>query len=577
MCYDNLVEKILQWLTPKRAIFIIICVGLIVYFNSLFNGFVWDDEEQIVNNAIIQHLSNLPQIFSGATFNTGGAGLSGWFFRPFLTFTYMINFALFGQNAWGYHLFALVFHLVNGVLIFKILQRLNKGDKKLTLLVNTLIATTFVVLPAIVEAVSYIAALSEVLFTFFNLLTFYLILKSQIITIKRGLVVGILLMLGMFNKESSIVIFPILATYLVLFRHPAWKKWLLVLLITVLVYFFIRLVIVQAPIRHPEYSPISEAPLSVRVMTMPLELMHYLGIIFYPKDLAISQQFVVNTPNLEQFVIPLVLDVLFLGLMIYLAWKLKSKLMFLGLVWFLIGFGLVSNVFPLDMTIAERWLYFPVIGLFLSFGVILSYIFEHWKRFNVQILICTLLIISAFGVRTMVRNSDWHDGLTLFAHDNRISQNSFDLENNLGVELFRKGEIEEAKVHFQKSIDLQPKWYFAHNNLGAVYEREKNYSAAKAQYQKTLEYGDYYLAHENLAEILLFHESTSSAQLSIQNSLKKLPNNPKLWLLLALADYQLGKKDEALMAAKNSYLLQPTQQSYYVISRLEQNQPLQFE
>ena len=61
------------------ALFII---ALAVYFFSLFNGFVWDDEEQIVNNAVIQNISNLPYFFTSSTFNTGGAGLSGWYYKP---------------------------------------------------------------------------------------------------------------------------------------------------------------------------------------------------------------------------------------------------------------------------------------------------------------------------------------------------------------------------------------------------------------------------------------------------------------------------------------------------------------
>ncbi len=38
---------------PLYLITILIIVSLIIYFPSLFNSFVWDDEEQIVNNTII--------------------------------------------------------------------------------------------------------------------------------------------------------------------------------------------------------------------------------------------------------------------------------------------------------------------------------------------------------------------------------------------------------------------------------------------------------------------------------------------------------------------------------------------
>ena len=37
---------------------------------------------------------------------------------------------------------------------------------------------------------------------------------------------------------------------------------------------------------------------------------------------------------------------------------------------------------------------------------------------------------------------------------------SYELENNYGVELFRKGDILQAGNHFEKSIQLQPRWWF---------------------------------------------------------------------------------------------------------------------
>lgn len=110
--------RLTEWLTPKRAVFIIVVLGLLAYLNTLGNSFVWDDEEQIVNNTIIQNLSNIGQISSGATFSTGGAGLSGWFFRPFLTLSYMLSFAIFHLNAWGYHLIQVIFHILNAILLF---------------------------------------------------------------------------------------------------------------------------------------------------------------------------------------------------------------------------------------------------------------------------------------------------------------------------------------------------------------------------------------------------------------------------------------------------------------------------
>ena len=48
-----------------RYIFLIILVGLVIYFSSFFNQFLWDDEEFIVNSPAVHSLKNIPLSFLG--------------------------------------------------------------------------------------------------------------------------------------------------------------------------------------------------------------------------------------------------------------------------------------------------------------------------------------------------------------------------------------------------------------------------------------------------------------------------------------------------------------------------------
>lgn len=572
-------DKFIAWLTVKKALLLITLFGLLAYGNILFNGFVWDDEQQIVNNTIIQKLTNFSQIFSGATFSTGGAGLSGWFFRPFLTFSYMLNYALWGANAYGFHLFQLVFHLLNGCLIFLILQKLLESRNKYSILAALIPSLIFIVHPAISEGVSYIAALSEVMLTFFDLLAFYLLIKTQLknFSLKHALIISLFLFAGALYKESSIIIFPILISFLLIFKIKNWK-WVFTLILTGASYLFLRLVIVKTPIRHPEFAPISDAKLQDRLLTIPSELTHYLSIIIFPDKLAISQHWVIKQANLLNFWLPLLVSLLFILGVVFLFIRFREKIILLGLIWFLLGFGLISNIFPLDMTIAERWLYFPIIGIIFIFAGIFNVLFTKLpKVLFTQILIITFFcLIVILSTRTVIRNNDWKDGLTLFSHDQKISQDSFDLENNLGVELFRTGKVEEAKPHFEKSIALSPNWYFAYNNLGAVYEKEKDYSKAEKMYQETLKKSDYFLAAENLTQLTLMHKDPKEAKKLAEDWLKKLPYNAKLWSLLAVADYQLKNKDLALKEAYTAYQILPSEENAYIFELIKQGKELNF-
>jgi protein O-mannosyl-transferase len=568
-----------SFLSNKKVLIILFLLGLLVYGNSIPNGFIWDDEEQIVNNNIIHDLGNISQIFSGATFSTGGAGLSGYFFRPLITFTFMINYFFWGENAFGFHLFQVLFHILNGFLFFRILVILTPDFKtkyqKLTCLI---LAAIFIIHPAITEGVVYIAAVSEVMFTFFILLAFYCLVQVKDLkrTLKRFLLVSGLLLAATFYKEPAVVGPPILTAYAFIFRIKSWQKWIIFLTGTLLLYFFIRLVIVQTPIQHPLYSNISEASLFQRLITIPSVILHYLTIIFYPAYLSISQQFVVSEPGMYNFLLPfLIILILFFGILFW-GFKDRNKLIYFALSWLIISFGPILNIIPLDMTVAERWLYFP----FLGFLILTAAILEQLKNPGQIKIILIILAISIIplSTRTFIRNQDWKDGMALYSHDEAINTTSFDLENNLGVELFRAGKTSEAKSHFEKSIALQPKWHFALNNLGAVYQNQGDFEKAKQLYGEVLQISDYYLAFENLSTILTHKENNpQKAKEFIEKSLQKLPNNSLLWLNLAISEYKLGNKQQALEAAQKAYYLNPNDQTGYIYSQLSQGKELKFE
>ena len=102
------------------------------------------------------------------------------------------------------------------------------------------------------------------------------------------------------------------------------------------------------------------------------------------------------------------------------------------------------QIFPLDVTISGRWFYLPMFGLLGILG--------HLKFKKITYYIAVLLIL-IFSIVTFIRSFDWKNGLTLYSHDAKIVKNDFNLENNLGVELYRIGKFNEASYHFQNSVN----------------------------------------------------------------------------------------------------------------------------
>src|SRR5258708_3016410 len=98
-------KKLFVPLTTIKAIHWIIFIGIIVYANMLFNGFVSDDSSQIVNNTTIHSLANFPLFFSGGTFYTGGAGIfAGSFYKPLMLIYFSLLYTIFGPASFPFHL-----------------------------------------------------------------------------------------------------------------------------------------------------------------------------------------------------------------------------------------------------------------------------------------------------------------------------------------------------------------------------------------------------------------------------------------------------------------------------------------
>src|SRR6266704_6474714 len=167
-------KQIINFLT-KNAVWLLIVVGIVVHFNGLFGNFIGDDKSQIQSNYIIQSLSHIPQFFTGSTFApTFGTNLTGPFYKPLLSLSYAVLYALFRATPFYFHAFQLILHITNGILVFILLKKFLK--ERIALLLSLL----FMVHPINSEAVVYIADLQEPLFFCFGLSALLLAMKVSI-------------------------------------------------------------------------------------------------------------------------------------------------------------------------------------------------------------------------------------------------------------------------------------------------------------------------------------------------------------------------------------------------------------
>ena len=153
-----------------RALALLVTVCLIVYFNSLDNGFVFDDRGTIVENKYVTKvIEHLPSFFTSSYFKIAELEAS---YRPVATFSYHLLYALFKLDPFGYHLGSLILHIINVILVYSLMNLLQKNRTA-----SLVAGLTFACHPVLTEAVNGISFNEDLLATLFYLLSFIFYIK----------------------------------------------------------------------------------------------------------------------------------------------------------------------------------------------------------------------------------------------------------------------------------------------------------------------------------------------------------------------------------------------------------------
>ena len=567
---------LLEKFALKHPKAILVWVTILVYFNSLFNGFVGDDFDQIVKNGLVHSIFNIPRFFLGGTFFNGFSNQAGIYYKPVLSSLFALIYSVSFNSSFTFRLVQIAFHAGNGILIFYLFKKIFNSRK-----IAFFVSLIFLIHPINAESVLYISALQDVSFMFFGLLALSFASKKAL-TLKSWLVICLLLILSILCKETGILFFPLIIAFRLLFISKEKLKNLAAFEgATLLIYAFLRIATVGVYRTQNEIYPFLNLSLYQRLLNIPELFYRYLVLFFFPKDLAFTQNWVVTAISLQKFYLPLIISLAFLALAALLGFSLRKdksslKIYCFFAAWFLAGMLMHLQIIPLDMTLAERWMYFPLLGLLGMLAVLYPSVASLCQDDNKKKL--GLVILSAvsviFGVRTFVRTFDWRDQYTLYSHDVSVRGDSFNLQNGLATELMNRGDYRDAKVHIEQSIALKGDYCYSWNNLGLIDLQDKNYPKARDSFQKAINNGGCYLAYENMGTFLYFHDTPKSAESFMTGAVKILPADARLYFMLSLAESKLGEKDKAIEAIKRSNQIAPTSGTVFVYQKLMNNEPI---
>jgi tetratricopeptide (TPR) repeat protein len=466
------VHRAASRVAPTIPALVLAFFAFAIYFNSLFGKFVSDDEGQVVGNPWIKHLSSIPMAFRTNVWGFQHAGTSNYY-RPLMHSVYSLTYQFFGLNPLGYHLVNALFHCWVTILVFLIFRQLlpEHGATPVWLSVPFMAAVLFAAHPIHTEDVAWIAALPDVAFTSFYLLSFYLYIKSRSLASSSYLLSVVSFAVAAFFKE------PALTLPLILFAYDsAFREARLSLREYVGQYApYLTITAAYAALRVHAlggFAPHKTTTLSFYEVALNLFLLfsRYLAKLLWPTNLDYLYVFHPVTSLLEwRTLLSLAVTAIFV-LLVIAALK-RNRLAFLGLVFVAAPLLPALDIPALgEYPFADRYLYLPSVGFVLLLALFLRWAGKQLPGGSRSIATAFLLLTAIYAVGTVRRNTVWRSNFDLWTDTVAKSPESPWAHENLGRAYRNLRNPVQAIVQYQAAIQIRPEYDSPHVNLAAAYD-----------------------------------------------------------------------------------------------------------
>ena len=487
----------------------IILVTFLVYLPSLNNGFTnWDDPEQVLENGHIHDLSlsNTARLFSN--FYVG-------MYQPVTMQAYAFLYALGGGKAGIFHLFSLLLHLVNILLVFILVRNFSRNH-----IPALITATLFGLSPMQSESVAWVSAMSNLLFTLFFLGGMITYLRYVRKPIASGLFLTLLFFLLSLLSKPAAMTFPVLLVFTDLYFR---RKFTLRLLLEKLPFFIASLVmgliIIAAREEAGHIIPIAgRYGIFDRALLIAYGFSFYVSGLFIPTGLSAFHPYPGTPLPAAYYLAPLIPLMI-----IFMLFRLKGELrrqVLAGIIFFIVTIAIVLEFIPLGVQVVkERYVYLPGIGLYYAFAAILLYFFPRGRRGWIvpAVMLCFLVVFSLF---TYQRSKTWESSLSLWndvlerypeasaalinrgnawqEHEdfyNAVSDYSLairyepgaaDAYMNRGLAYFRMGRSAEALNDFDLAIAMGMDDASTLNNRGLIKASLNDFGGALADFERAV-------------------------------------------------------------------------------------------
>ena len=536
-------------MSHRLQLSILVLVALFVYGNSLFNQFTMDDELYIFRNPQVTE-SSLTQIFQ--------ANKTSDVFRPVTFGTLSLNWKLSGDRPFAYHVVNWLLHAGVTVLLFLVLKAI-LGTQLRCDWVAFAAALLFAVHPIHTEAVASIVGRSELLAAGFLLAAWLFHVRG------RAILALLCFALALLSKESAIAFLPlVLAGDYARGKLQRWARYVPIAGATVL-YIFVqwkahgdRLGLERIALLD---NPLAHLPPLWRVLNALRVAWKYVALQTFPVTLSSDYSFdaIPLYANLRNTLSAAVATLAAFAAWGWAIWKRKSGLMLAGAI-YVAGFATTANIFVSTGTVmGERLAYLPSAGFCLLIALACTRIKVNHRAAAVAILI---VLTAALGVRTLARNRDWKEDLTLYQTDVRAVPGSAKIHSNLGHEYLNRRQFDLARTELQTALNIYPDYPDTMETLGLVESWTGHPSEALRLMDRALQMSDrsninYDYMAVNLAALLMQAGRTEDALQLLDREIADSPQYSRAWSNRAVIHYQRGESAMARNDAESALRLEP--------------------
>jgi protein O-mannosyl-transferase len=574
--------------SPRLIPLVLALVTFLVFLPTLWNEFVeWDDQVNLYENSDYRGLT-WPQI--RWMFSTVLMG--HWI--PLTWLTFGLDYVLWGMNPFGYHLTSLVIFAANAAVLYFValrLLRLATGFVEGTLRLSAVVATLFFAIhPLRAESVGWATERRDVLSGLFYLLTVLLYLKAQDGgPRRRWMLAG---SVGMFAlalvSKASVMVLP--AALVVLDIYPlrrlggsregligraARAVWLEKIPFAILGLGG-AIVTYYAQKVNLFITPLERYPLSARPAMVFYSLWFYLGKTAVPQALSPLYELPAKVHLFDrQFLIPAI-AVTCITVTVLALWRRWPA----GLaVWayYAIALGPVIGIIHSGHQLTnDRYSYLPGLGLALLVGAAAGAAVQMASAGLIRpalakavavlgiVWFCGLAYLTAHQVQI------WRDTETLWRSSLESDPSCSICHGNLGVFFSNRGQLELAKVEFERVQALRPDNVKVHQHLGYTYAMLGDYKRALGHFE--IFFGRYPNDVEglnNYSAALLNGGRPTEAIAHLERAITIKPTHVLSYVNLGFAYADLGRPTEALATFRKAVALQyDAPQAWFGITRV---------